>query len=236
MTILLEVCIDSIASANAAKQGGADRLEVCGPLASGGTTPSFGLVEQCVADLQMPVMMMIRPHDGGFHYDDDDIDTMLTDIEVAKSIGVQGVVFGCLTADREIDRPRCQALLDAAESLESTFHRAFDVTTDPLASFDLIQELGFSRLLTSGHRATARDGATLIGELVRRSTGTSILAGAGVKPENVADLIADTGVREVHASASVTHASAQQNQFVSFGDHRRVCDAEIVKRLKAKIT
>lgn len=235
MRILLEVCIDSIASAIAAKQGGADRLEVCGPLGSGGTTPSFGLVEQCVADLQLPVMMMIRPHDGGFCYDDNDIDTMLTDIEVAKSIGVKGVVFGCLTNDLEIDRVRCQILLDAAESLESTFHRAFDVTVDPLASFDQIQELGFSRLLTSGQRATAQDGATLIGELVRRSTTTTILAGAGVKPENVAELISHTGVREVHASAAVAHDSAQQNQYVSFGEQRRICDAAIVEQLKTQI-
>ncbi|MEE2937700.1 MAG: copper homeostasis protein CutC, partial [Planctomycetota bacterium] len=124
MTVQLEVCIDSFTSAVAAQTGGADRLEVCGALASGGTTPSYGLVEQCVEELGLPVMMMIRPHDGGFVYQSSDIDTMLKDIRVAKSIGVHGVVFGVLTSKRELDQASCQRLMDATDSLETTFHRA----------------------------------------------------------------------------------------------------------------
>ena len=157
VSILLEVCIDSISSAKAAKEGGANRLEVCSSLAGGGTTPSFGLVEHCAIDLEMPVMMMIRPHDGNFVYNKDDLDAMLTDIEVAKSIGAQGVVFGALTPNLELDLAVTKTLVETADELEVTFHRAFDVVRDPLATLAKLEELGVKRVLTSGQKATAME-------------------------------------------------------------------------------
>lgn len=239
MSILLEVCVDSAASAKNAKLGGADRLEVCAALALGGTTPSFGLVEFCVADLQMPVMMMVRPHDGGFEYSDDDIDLMLTEIEVAKSIGVQGVVFGALQSDPAnhgrlaIHLDQCRTLVEAADELETTFHRAFDVVADPLEAFDSLQSLGVTRLLTSGQAATAFEGAELIQRLVSLDSDVSILAGAGVRPDNVRDVIERTGVREVHASASrPIGATNVQSGDVSFGDARRISDSQLVQEIK----
>jgi len=232
LSVLLEICIDSIASATAAKAGGADRLEVCNALAIGGTTPSYGLLEQCVISLQMPSMMMIRPHDGSFVYDDDHLETMLADIKVAKSIGAQGVVFGCLTAKRRIDIGSCERLMDACDGLETTFHRAFDVLDDPLEAFGHIQQLGFTRLLTSGQQATALEGASLIRQLANESTTTTVLAGAGISSDTVADLVSQTGVHEIHASASVAVDTVQSGQNVSFGSGRRETDKDLVAAIK----
>lgn len=236
MSVLLEVCVDSYASAEAAKAGGADRLEVCSALAVGGTTPSFGLVEQCVADLQMPVVMMIRPHDGGFQYDNDHIETMLTDIEVAKSIGVQGIVFGALTAERHLDITACERLLDAAESLEATFHRAFDLVPDPMETFGQLESLGFTRLLTSGQQQSAMEGCQLIRELTHQSSTLKVLAGSGVNAENAAELVRMTGVSEVHASASVQAEDFQSQGNVSFGAQRRVTCPQKVTAIRKVIS
>ncbi len=215
--------------------GGADRLEVCGALAIGGTTPSFGLVEQCVADLEMPVMMMVRPHDGGFIYDNDHIDTMLRDIEVAKSIGVQGIVFGALTAQQTLDQETCRRLIDAAESLETTFHRAFDLVPDPFAVLDELEALGINRVLTSGQRTTAFAGARLIRELTDRATSLTVLAGAGVSAENARQLVELTGVREIDASASVLATDEQAHGDICFGSQRRITCSIKVRAIKDAI-
>ena len=239
MSILLEVCVDSAESARNAKLGGADRLEVCSALALGGTTPSSGLIEYCVADLQMPVMMMIRPHDGGFVYSDDDIKVMVAEIEVAKSMGVQGVVFGALQNDPSkrgrltIHMGQCRTLVEAAAELETTFHRAFDVVADPLAAFESLRSLGVTRLLTSGQATTAVEGAELIRELVSLDSDVNILAGAGVRPENAREVIDLTGVCEIHASASrCAEATNVQSGEVSFGDTRRISDSQLVREIK----
>ncbi|APZ95911.1 copper homeostasis protein CutC [Fuerstiella marisgermanici] len=236
MPVLIEVCIDSFASAAAAKAGGADRLEVCSALAIGGTTPSFGLVEQCVADLQMPVMMMIRPHDGGFVYDNDHIETMLGDIEVAKSIGVQGIVFGVLTVQRTIDHQACQRLLDAAENLETTFHRAFDLIPDPLAALHQLESLGINRVLTSGQQSTALAGAGLIRELTDQASSLTVMAGAGVTAENARQVVEQTGVQEIHASASGLATDEQSQGEICFGTQRRITCAEKVRAIKDAVS
>ena len=219
----------------AAKTGGADRLEVCSSLALGGTTPSYGLVKQCVADLQAPVMMMIRPHDGGFVYSDNDLDTMLNDIEIAKSIGVQGVVFGALNEDRTINVAQCRMLVEAAGGIETTFHRAFDIVPDPLAAVRQLQEFGVSRILTSGQAPTAPQGGNLIRELASSQSEVAILAGAGVRPANVAQLLTQTGVREVHSSASASCQDAQKSEHIQFGETRTTVDVDIVRALKDTI-
>ena len=235
MSGVLEVCVDSFASVIAAREGGADRLEVCGPLGSGGTTPSYALVQRCVEEGGLPVMMMIRPHDGNFVYDDDDVSIMLREIEVARSLGVEGVVFGVLTPDGSVDADICQQLLRAAGNLQTTFHRAFDVASDPLNAFDTIQQLGFSRLLTSGQQATAMEGAPLIRELVQRTSVTQVLAGSGVSAANVRRLIDATGVSEVHASASRMMTADGEPGPVSFGTQRRVTDSSLVQAIKSEL-
>ncbi len=219
----------------AAQNGGADRLEVCGALTSGGTTPSYGLVEQCVEMLDLPVMMMIRPHDGGFVYQSSDIETMLKDIRVAKSIGVRGVVFGVLTSNREIDQSNCRRLMDATESLETTFHRAFDLVPNPLNALHKIKTLGFDRVLTSGQQTTARDGIQLIRQMTETIDSLAILAGAGITAANAKEVIAETGVREIHASASVLADDQQAHGNVAFGVGRRVTCPDKVRAIKEAI-
>lgn len=204
----LEVCIDSIESAAAAQRGGANRLEICAALTLGGITPSCGLIEQCRELGGLDLMVMIRPHGGGFCYDGGAIDTMLCDIRVAQRLGVRGVVIGALTASGQIDVDACRRLIDAARPLEVTFHRAFDETTDPWRALDELVELGVDRLLTSGQASTAADGAPLIRKMVERvGSRISVMPGGGIHAGNVVELVRATGVVEVHASASELVAS-----------------------------
>lgn len=237
MSVLLEVCIDSIASARNAFEGGADRLELCSSLAAGGTTPSESLVRACVEQCDVPAVMMIRPHDGNFVYREPDIEIMLRDIELARNLGVQGVVFGALTDDGQVDQQTCSRLMAAAGPLETTFHRAFDVAIDAEASFQRIQDLGFTRILTSGQQATAIEGAALLRRLNDMANSTSILAGAGVTPSNVCELVKTAGLSEVHASASRSCSDAQSNSpgTVTFGGSRRVTDTTTVRDIKFRL-
>ena len=236
MSILLEICIDSLESAFAAKEGGADRLEVCSALATEGTTPSYGLVKQCVEEVQLPVMMMIRPHDGGFVYREDDIDAMLSDIEIAHSIGVQGVVFGVLTDSKRIHHKHCQRLLDAADSLETTFHRAYDIVENPIEAFDEIVEMGFDRILTSGQATTAEAGIPLIRKLCDRAENRIIvLPGAGVDSSNAQQIASATGVKELHSMAAES-VCGQAGDQVAFGMNRRVTSVEQVRAIKRSLS
>lgn len=234
--VLLEICVDNIASAIAAKEGGADRLEVCASLATGGTTPSHGFIEQCAAETDLPLMVMIRPHDGDFVYSDADVSVMLSDIAIAKALSVQGVVFGALKSSGEIDAERIQRLVAAARPMEVTFHRAFDVCADSLGSLELLIELGVDRLLTSGQAATAEEGSELIRTLVDKSQGRiAIVAGAAVNVSNAAAIVRATGVRELHASASQASARPRTSN-VSFGADHRVTSAAIVRDLKTAVS
>lgn len=217
----LEICIDRIESAQAAMAGGADRIEVCGALDVGGITPSYGLVEQCVERGNVEVMMMIRPHAGGFCYESAEVDTVLRDLRVAQKLHVQGVVLGVLHRDGRIDRDLCRRLIDVARPLSITFHRAFDLTPDPLEALDCLLELGIDRLLTSGQAASAREGTPLIHELVRRAgTALSVIAGGGIQPRDIVPLIRATGVREIHASASEAVIEATSGVVRIFGAPR----------------
>ena len=228
--MVLEVCIDCIESALAAQTGGAHRLEVCNSLAVGGTTPSHGLVERCLELTELPVMAMIRPHDGGFVYSDEEFATMLADIRAFQRLGVQGVVFGALREDGSLDLERCQRLVDAARPLQVTFHRAFDVVANPDRAFTELAELGIERLLTSGGAQNAMEGVPLIKRLCRRG-GVSIIAAAGINAGNVREIVDETGVLEVHASASRPREFISGSASVAFGSGSRVTSAALVAEL-----
>lgn len=233
----LEICVDCIESALAAETGGADRIEICGSLAAGGTTPSFGLVQQCLERCQIPSVVMIRPHDGGFVYGEDDLNTMLNDIAAMKKLGVQGVVLGALTAEGNIDVWTMQRLIKAAGSMQVTFHRAFDMVRDPLRAIDEIIGLGVHRLLTSGKKTCAEEGVSLIQQLVMRADGRlSVMAGAGVNASNVRRIIEVTEVTEIHASASISRTSDVASQEVRFGDDSRVTSVNHVRELIQQIS
>lgn len=198
-SILVEACVDSVASSIAAERGGARRLELCDALFDGGTTPSAGMIAACKAQVSIPVFVMIRPRGGGFVYSDEERDVMRRDVAVARELGADGIVIGGLLPDFSIDLALVRSLLDEASGLPVTFHRAFDFTPDPAKSLESLAGAGVQRILTSGGAPTAVEGATALRELVTRAgSRVVVMAGGGVREENVRDLVSVSGVREVH--------------------------------------
>lgn len=199
MTVLVEACVDAVDSSLAAERGGALRLELCDALYDGGTTPSAGMIAAVKARVSIPVFAIVRPRGGGFVYSDDEVDVMLRDIAVARQLGVDGLVIGALTRDATIDAATTERLVDAAHGAPITFHRAFDLTPNLSDALNQLMTLGISRVLTSGGAPTARDGSPAIRALVEQADDRIVvMAGGGVREENVAEIVARTGVREVH--------------------------------------
>ena len=202
---VVEICLSGIESALAAQAGGADRIELCENLAQGGTTPSLGLIKAVRNRLQIGVQVMIRPRGGDFCYTEAEFEVMRQDVQLAKEVGVDGIVFGILHPDGTIDQTRCRELIALGRPLSVTFHRAFDLTPDPFAALSDLLALGVDRLLTSGQAETAVAGKTLIHQLqARAGEQITIMAGSGISAENVAALLAETAVPEIHAGSSCT--------------------------------
>jgi copper homeostasis protein len=209
--MILEIAANSVASALAAQEGGAGRVELCTALELGGLTPSHAQIALARERLCIPLVVLIRPRAGDFLYGDLECETMQRDIETCVALGCDGVVLGVLDANGEVDMPRCRALIAAAGKLGVTFHRAFDLAHDPLASLDTLVALGCERVLTSGAQASAIEGAGLIRQLVELSAGRiAVMPGAGVDAGNIGKLRELTGAREFHASAKRQHPSAMQ--------------------------
>ena len=206
-SILVEACVDSVASSLAAERGGARRLELCDALFDGGTTPSAGMIAACKATVSIPVFVMIRPRGGGFVYSDAERDVMRRDIVVARELGADGVVIGGLRPDGTVDLSLVRFLVETAHGLPVTFHRAFDITPDLGASLELLAGAGVHRILTAGGALTAADGATVLADLVRQAgSRLTVMAGGGVREENVRSLVSVSGVREVHVRLTrLTH-------------------------------
>ncbi len=196
----LEVCIDSVEGAVLARKFGAQRVELYSALSVGGMTPSLGLVSQCVALDGSEVHAMLRCREGGFHCSKQDQTILLEDLEQLANCGVSGVVFGCLTADYQIDIELNTALFEAAkkQGLEVTFHRAFDFVTDPKEALTQLIQMGFDRVLTSGKKPKVIEGIDTIRSLVQWSDGAiDIMAGGGVNASN-AQQLAMVGVDALH--------------------------------------
>ncbi|WP_294630944.1 copper homeostasis protein CutC [uncultured Bacteroides sp.] len=216
-----EVCANSVESCLAAQAGGANRVELCAGIPEGGTTPSYGEISIAREMLDTTRLhVIIRPRGGDFLYSPTEIKTMLKDIEMAKQLGADGVVFGCLTAHGEIDSVVMHKLMEASKGLSVTFHRAFDVCRHPQEALEQIIELGCDRILTSGQQATAESGIPLLKELQEQAAGRIILlAGCGVNEKNIARISQETGIREFHFSAreSIKSEMEYKNESVSMG-------------------
>ncbi|OEF28634.1 copper homeostasis protein CutC [Vibrio rumoiensis] len=211
MTIQLEVCIDNLESLHLAISGGATRIELCSSLALGGLTPSYGFMKKSAELSSVPVYAMIRPRQGDFLYSTEDIESMIEDIHMAKQAGLQGVVFGTLNPQGNIDMQAAQSLMKAAGELGVTFHRAIDQCSDYAQAIEDIAALGCERILTSGLASTAEQGTDVIADMVKLAKGRfSIMAGAGVNIDNAANIIKHTGVNEVHLSGKTTRPSHMQ--------------------------
>ena len=197
--MLVEACVDTVASALAAEAGGAGRVELCANLVEGGTTPSAGTIALARERLAIPLFVLVRPRGGDFLHDADEVETMRRDVEAARRLGADGVVIGALTADGQVDAATTRLLVDAARPMRVTFHRAFDAARDPAEALEALVALGVDRVLTSGGAPSALDGAAALGALVRQAAGRlTILAGGGLTPATVGAVVAASGVREVH--------------------------------------
>lgn len=200
----LEICANSIASALAAQEGGADRVEFCQNLEIGGTTPSLGQVWITRAALKIGMHVLIRPRAGDFLYSDIEFQEMKADILFCKEAKCDGVVIGLLHADGSVDAERTAELVELAQPMHVTFHRAFDVCNDPFEALESIIACGCGRLLTSGMKDTALEGANLIKELVEQANGRiTIMPGSGINESNVSQLAHATGATAFHTSAKV---------------------------------
>jgi copper homeostasis protein len=197
--VIVEACVDSVESALAAERGGAARLELCDALFDGGTTPSAGMIAACRERVAIPVFVIIRPRGGGFVYSDAELDVMRRDIIAARGLGADGVVIGALNADGTIHAAQVRSLVDTADDLPVTFHRAFDFTPDLGAALETLITFGVRRVLTSGGAATAHEGMPALASLVRQAGDRLVvMAGGGVKEGNVREIVDGTGVEEVH--------------------------------------
>ena len=200
----LEVCIDSVESALAAELGGAIRVELCSDLLEGGTTPSAGLIASVRRHTGLQLFVMIRPRGGDFVYTDCEFQLMRLDIAHARELGADGVVFGILNAEGAVDVPRSRALVEAAAPLPVTFHRAIDMTPDPVAALGAVLATGASRILTSGGAPDAFEGRFEIARMVQAGQGRiAIMPGGGITPENIAEIALSTGAEDFHATARV---------------------------------
>lgn len=236
----IEICANSVESAAKAQEGGAYRVELCAGIPEGGTTPSFGEIRMARQLLQQTKLhVIIRPRGGDFLYTQLEQEIMLHDIKVARQLGADGVVFGCLTAEGNVDVPAMKKLMNAVGDMSVTFHRAFDMCRNPMEALEDIIELGCHRILTSGQEATAPAGIPLLKELIEKADGRIIIMpGCGVKPSNILELAEETGATEFHFSgrSSLESDMIYRNPKVSMGGtvkieeyQRDVTDVEIVK-------
>ncbi len=200
----VEICTPSRLSAVAAKEGGAERIELCRALECGGLTPSDDDIEYCVHTLGLRTHVLVRPRAGNFCYSLAELTEMELTIQRCKELGAAAVVIGFLSEDGRVEEELTRRMVKLATPMEVTFHRAFDeARQDPLEALQVIADCGCHRLLTSGQAPTALEGAGVIRRLVG-ATKVKILAGSGVTPENVKELIEKTGVEEVHGSCKIT--------------------------------
>ncbi|HOO32933.1 MAG TPA: copper homeostasis protein CutC [Thermotogota bacterium] len=203
----LEICVDLLESAIIAQDGGADRIELCADLQLGGTTPSAGLMKAVRKHLKIDIYAMIRPRSGDFFYNAMEFETMKADVETAKALGMDGVVFGILDENGNIDKARMKELIELANPMNVTVHRAFDVSNDLFNSLDVLINLGVERILTSAGGLKVTDDLPLLTEIVRKADKRiKIMAGSGVTAENASEII-KTGVDELHLSAKSKYRS-----------------------------
>jgi copper homeostasis protein len=242
--VTLEVCANSVTSAIAAQEGGAIRAELCENLHEGGTTPSYADILLARKLLNIQLYVLIRPRGGDFLYSDLEYQIMTEDVKHCLDAGCDGIVIGILNTDGTVDKARCAKLVEMAHQAGAgvTFHRAFDLSNDQFKAMEDIIDLGCERILTSGGKTTAIEGARRIAELIVRANGRiGIMAGSGVNENNVRDLVHYTGLTEVHSSARVRLQSKMtyQNDHIimsnTYGDEysHEVTDVDRVRAILA---
>lgn len=229
-SIKIEVCAFSLESCLAAEKGGANRIELCGSMYEGGTTPSAGLIQIAKQRVSIQIHAMIRPRGGDFCYSEDEISIMQADIRMAKAMGCEGIVLGILQPNGQVNISQTKALVALAKPMQVTFHRAIDMTPDYSKALEDIIETGCNRILTSGQKNTATEGIEVIENLVKQANGRiEIMAGSGVNSDNAQTLI-HTGVNALHLTGKSIRESEMvyRKEGIAMGGLSEVPEYEIV--------
>jgi copper homeostasis protein len=204
MSFQLEICCYNVESCLAASAAGAHRIELCANPADGGTSPGFGTIKAVKEKISTPVYPIIRPRGGDFLYNTDEFEVMQSEVLLCKELGCEGVVIGMLMQDGSIDKKNCAALVQLAYPMEVTFHRAFDRAINPFEALEDIIAIGCTRILSSGQRPTAIEGASILNELIRQADDRIvIMPGSGIRAVNIAAIAQTTGAIEFHSAASM---------------------------------
>jgi copper homeostasis protein len=245
MEYKLEICVDSVESAINAQAAGADRVEFCDNLIEGGTTPGYGSIVSARSNLNIGLHVIIRPRGGDFLYSDLEFDIMRRDIEICGECGVDGIVTGILLAGGNIDVDRIAKLFEFAYPMSTTFHRAFDMCSDPVQGLEDVIASGASRLLTSGLKNKAQDGIELIRQLVIQADDRIIIMpGGGIDETNVAQIATATKITEVHLTGRKTIESEMifRRQGINMGGvpgipefSRKIADTDRIKSIISKL-
>lgn len=200
--MLFEICVEGVDGVVAAQEGGGDRVELCASLLEGGITPSFGTIRAALKLCYLPVHVILRPRGGDFLYSDAEFASMLDDARQIEKLNAAGIVIGCLTDDGRIDEVRMRALIEAAQPLSITCHRAFDMTRDPEEALEALIRCGVHRVLTSGQQATAVEAIPLLKKLNAQAADRIIIMACGeLTPGNIAEVVRETGGQEFHFAA-----------------------------------
>ncbi len=228
----MEIAVFSIEAALIADKAGADRLELCSGYADGGLTPSYGTIQLVKHQVNCPVFVMIRPRGGDFHYSVNEIEVMKNDIVKCKSLGADGIVIGLLNENGQINKIAVQELVEVAAPLPVTFHRAFDLCHEPCEAMEILIDCGVKRILTSGQKSSAIEGAEVLAALHKKANGRIIIMpGAGINPGNIEEIKSQTSCNEFHASAKRITIAAD-----AFGFGENVLPhPEFVAELKKKL-
>jgi copper homeostasis protein len=239
--MLVEVCVNSLESALNAEKAGANRIELCMELGLGGITPSYGLLGAVREQINIPVHVLIRPRSGDFVYSEYDFNIMLTDIEICKELGFEGVVSGILNPDFSIDVNRTEILLNASKEMNFTFHRAFDWVENPFEALDVLEKLGVHNILSSGQEQSAITGIDLLNQLNSKSSNCTIMPGSGINVRNVSNFKMNA-FKWVHLSASeIFDVSLNKNElpmsYFPFLDERKrtISSTTIISQIVNKV-
>jgi copper homeostasis protein len=225
-SIVLEMCVETLAAALAAERSGADRIELCEDLRAGGVTPRPELMRAVREQLKIPVFAMIRPRSGDFFYSGAEFEQMKREIDAAKAASMNGVALGMLRGDGTVDVQRTTELVQFAQPLPVTFHRAFDEVPALTAALEDVIATGAARILTSGGALTAEAGATNLAELMQRAgERITILVGGGLHPENIAAVAQATRADEFHSGLSSTLPYPRTEHMNFAAEVRRLAEA-----------
>ena len=228
--VKVEICAYSLESCLTAQQAGAHRIELCGGLYEGGTTPSAGLISLVKKSVKLELFVMIRPRGGDFLYFDSERKVMIEDIKMVKKLGADGIVLGILKKNGEVDLEATNEMVERAYPMKTAFHRAIDVTPDPIAALELIIESGCIRVLTSGQQNKAIDGINIIGALVDKAENRiEIMVGAGVNAKNAPHFL-EKGINALHLTGNSIRNSPMEyrKENVSMSDIESISEFDLV--------